>query len=560
MHGRLKVKTTAEQQEAKRKEREKKLLLYTGATKKIFQKRTDGENDQEALNISGEILSANPDFYTLWNIRKEVLTHLINNEMSEDDLQSLQQTELHFLEQCLKVNPKSYGTWQHRCWVMDNLGTPNWNRELMLCNKFLEYDERNFHCWDYRRFVVARANVLPKDELAFTDQKIGTNFSNFSSWHYRTKLLPQVHPDENNQVGVQEEFLQKEFELVQNAFFTDPSDQSAWFYHRWLLGRGKRDLTIDLLYVNKQHNRIVITLSKPVQIGVDCTVTLKINQQTVEAAEWKSCSSTAYPCEVWTCNVGSYLTDNQCECLVSVAVDDNIRNVSVSETASEVWSKDLILPGTLFSLEMSAATNSVLTQELESCQQLAELEPDHKWTMLTIISLMKALDPLKYEQEMLEYFDTLIKVDPYRTNYYEDLRSKYLIENSIETLSPENRKIDLNGKNLTGIYHPEHLALCTHVDLSQNRISSLKNVNLIACVQELNLEGNQLSSVCDVEGLQFLQKINLKNNHIVEVDSLKSLTRCPQLLLVELGGNPVCDVSDFKRKMSELLPEVNWTV
>eukprot|EP00057_Strongylocentrotus_purpuratus_P028148 XP_011682622.1 PREDICTED: geranylgeranyl transferase type-2 subunit alpha-like [Strongylocentrotus purpuratus] len=71
MHGRLKVKTTEEQQEAKRKEREKKLKLYTAGTQKVFEKRKKNEFDGEILEVCAQLLSANPDVYTLWNVRKE---------------------------------------------------------------------------------------------------------------------------------------------------------------------------------------------------------------------------------------------------------------------------------------------------------------------------------------------------------------------------------------------------------------------------------------------------------------------------------------------------------
>ena len=29
-----------------------------------------------------------------------------------------------------------------------------------------------------------------------------------------------------------------EFELLRNAMYTDPNDQSVWMYHRWLVGTG----------------------------------------------------------------------------------------------------------------------------------------------------------------------------------------------------------------------------------------------------------------------------------------------------------------------------------
>lgn len=65
---------------------------------------------------------------------------------SPEELAALVKAELGFLESCLRVNPKSYGTWHHRCWLLGRLPEPNWARELELCARFLEVDERNCTC------------------------------------------------------------------------------------------------------------------------------------------------------------------------------------------------------------------------------------------------------------------------------------------------------------------------------------------------------------------------------------------------------------------------------
>jgi hypothetical protein len=47
------------------------------------------------------------------------------------------------------------------------------------------------HAWNYRRYVLATIPVRRSEasELAYTKRKIEANFSNFSAWHQRSKVL-----------------------------------------------------------------------------------------------------------------------------------------------------------------------------------------------------------------------------------------------------------------------------------------------------------------------------------------------------------------------------------
>ena len=210
--------------------------------------------DASALQQTTHVLTLNPELYTVWNYRREILLHLwaapsptatssdvfaslrdpgpssssTSNQGEASHKHQLLQDDLMLTEHALRAHPKVYWIWNHRTWCLHALATQAaWETELSLVDRMLQLDPRNFHGWNYRRYITAQLERdTDADELAFALRKIENNFSNYSAWHQRSKLLPRTR---TRGLG------QDEFELVKQAMYTDPEDQSVWIYHRWLV-------------------------------------------------------------------------------------------------------------------------------------------------------------------------------------------------------------------------------------------------------------------------------------------------------------------------------------
>ena len=119
----------------------------------------------------------------------------------------------------------------------------------------LKMDERNFHCWNYRYWVVDMflseiklrvkemtpelkddevtiwtkfQQPLVQEECKMALGLIHKNFSNYSAWHYRAKLMPKFYTDNdlrwNCGYVIPLENIKEDLSTLKHAFFTDPKD------------------------------------------------------------------------------------------------------------------------------------------------------------------------------------------------------------------------------------------------------------------------------------------------------------------------------------------------
>ncbi|CAD6564540.1 MAG: Rab geranylgeranyltransferase, partial [Tremellales sp. Tagirdzhanova-0007] len=259
MHGVKRTRINPQVAEARRSKELINIESYVSLQEDVMTRRRLHDFSSEALGRTTDLLDRNPEFYTVWNYRRHILLRGLfpNSHVLNEIVQSLS-TELKLTTAYLRVHPKVYWIWNHRKWCLESVplgpdGTEGWRNEfwkieLTLVEKMHDADSRNFHAWGYRRYVLANLpqSFTPKrtamDELKYTQKKIEANFSNFSAWHCRTKILEGIW--EGMEADDVEWAKNKEFELVTQALWTDPGDQSGWLYHRWLMGSDPSNETL----------------------------------------------------------------------------------------------------------------------------------------------------------------------------------------------------------------------------------------------------------------------------------------------------------------------------
>ncbi|KOX68050.1 Geranylgeranyl transferase type-2 subunit alpha [Melipona quadrifasciata] len=516
-HGRVKVRTTAEQEALKKKERAEKLSRYRIGMSIVFKKRKDKIYDDELMMVTERMV--NPDIYTLWNIRREAFT---NNDWDEKLLEEFYQNELRLTENCLNENPKSYWVWYQRIWITNHLAECNWKKELMLCTKCLNLDDRNFHCWNYREFVVQKAGISPEEEFEFATSKILNNFSNYSSWHYRSLLLSKMFHN-SDQNGIDEKKKQ-ELDLVMNATFTDPNDSSAWFYQRWLLN------THECLPILSQalikSDNVILFVNKNISAE---SIYLKINNGN-ENVQWKSLQQTKIS-KLWFGKLKKQLNETN---NVQIEIEGTFYPL-VCNNQKWIYKKRKY---------KFCSNKNQLLEQLSSYKQLIEMEPNNKWAYLTSILLMRKIDFIKFYENILTNLNVLVNIDSLRSNYYKDLRSKYIIEYKIYELwnTEEDQEIkteiDLSGLNLITLSNNEHFSFFEQINLSANYLSdSLHQLFILQSCTKLSLSSNQVE--------------NLK-----KFPTLQNLEVLYKLKLLDLRENPICNTKELQTSIAQISPDL----
>ncbi|XP_074648163.1 dynein regulatory complex subunit 3-like [Tubulanus polymorphus] len=107
-------------------------------------------------------------------------------------------------------------------------------------------------------------------------------------------------------------------------------------------------------------------------------------------------------------------------------------------------------------------------------------------------------------------------------------------------------KLQLDNNIIEKIEGLDKLVNLVWLDLSFNNIESLEGFDKLTRLEDLTLFNNRISKVENLSELKCLQILSLGNNELKELENLVSLRAFKNLKTLNLAGNPICDLPEYK--------------
>ncbi|CAM0909399.1 unnamed protein product [Alopecurus aequalis] len=548
---------------------------------------------EEALGLSFKLLEINPESYTAWNYRKLALQHNLKELSDPEAIKSSVDDELRVVEYALRANPKSYGAWYHRKWLLNQKLTPvDSKREFGLLDKLLKVDARNFHGWNYRRFLAKFTGVPEEDELKYTMDKICENFSNYSAWHNRSIILSNLLIQQSKGFESKQKIFSEEFGLVTNALFTDPSDQSGWFYHLWLLAQTSspenpqliaswpcNDAKLSLFPIRKSDDLIMApSLSSvccyslkdrivPIVLYFDEPVkglnpsNVKLNSDMVigKDIQWRplSVTNSGYS-NCWV----TYLEITNKECgssqqfsvEVSIPCSDDIVSRSGSHSNCPVHFT--------FTIELSNSDDKAQDIDLFhepiswSCSESSRSDGNPSCVAFDQLKITTTVvqENSKWHLEGLSDQIDLFRELPDENSKFAKLTLARLLLACAAIKSRGNSLIERKGYCAEALglfsdlikldpshkrYYEDERSLVLMDQLCRLSLTRIGFTERMLWVQMLDLSHNSLRSVEGLEALQQLVCLNISNNQISSFTTLEPITKIVSLKALDLSFNEI---------------------
>ena len=380
-------------------------------------------------------------------------------------------------------------------------------------------------------------------EIRFTYDKICQNFSNYSAWHYRSKLIDTAE-------------LLDDFEMIKNAVYTEPKDQSAWLYHRWLTEVSSTpDLipTRVIVFPGLDENDcwwIMILFDVPVKMATSSAMSAAItHEDTTWKIVWRSAEgkrNTYNHC--WFAAIPSYRRTFRIEASCFMRRDGTLSSAVDVEL-------DLETNECRLEKQMGLAQQDVLKSELNMVEELLDLEPDCKWALVRAAQIYLRIKEYSKARTLMKQLRE--GVDSDRSGYYSYLESQIKM---METRIFDARWVSdrLSSQTYQTLVNqlPVSLNSIKSLDLSGAQLKSLRKLACFVYLEELTLDDNQLECLDGIRVLKCLKKLDIRNNNLRDIVCLEQLVALPRLGALDLRGNPLCSMANYHSQVSRCAPQL----